>query len=526
MHQDPFNNNNSIWLPNGSGSLSNGEMRYDNSNRIDQKRGHHWFMDTSEQELFSNKKQAIESNNKTSGPALMGGSLSHGGSSSQSEGQRVEGQRVDQLYGRMPVQSPIVSAPVNTVSEYQFQNNPSICLTKSHNIAEDPLSLNRGPRKVIVNEVTASENRLPQLASNNNTFFSEQKNKVTSSCFPRVTNSLFPGLYNYTLDGNKFSGGQASDKTGGNFMHINNYYNGINNNMLSIGQTSNRGNSNINSDLDHYRKENGNFMSTGPNYNKGHDNNNYFPFNSFCNKVNETFMPAYNKGDTQQDANVLVPYTEEDPSVSLVVENSKKGGENTNTISFGNLEQRDLISSYNVVPVASGQNDSSAVQRSANVVPAATSKADGEKKIKEPKSKKASTNNFPSNVKSLLSTGIFDGVPVKYKNLRGVVKGTGYLCSCKDCNLSKIANAYEFECHANCKTKHPNNHIYFENGKTIYAVVQELKSTPQEMLFEVIQNVTGSAINQKNFITWKGSFKAATRELQRIYGKDDIAVAS
>lgn len=70
--------------------------------------------------------------------------------------------------------------------------------------------------------------------------------------------------------------------------------------------------------------------------------------------------------------------------------------------------------------------------------------------------------------------------------------------------MRQTINAYEFERHAGCKTKHPNNHIYFENGKTIYAVVQELKSTPQEMLFDVIQNVTGSAVNQKNFNTWKG----------------------
>jgi hypothetical protein len=35
-------------------------------------------------------------------------------------------------------------------------------------------------------------------------------------------------------------------------------------------------------------------------------------------------------------------------------------------------------------------------------------------RIKEPKTRKAPPNNFPSNVKSLLSTGMFDGVPVKY----------------------------------------------------------------------------------------------------------------
>lgn len=110
----------------------------------------------------------------------------------------------------------------------------------------------------------------------------------------------------------------------------------------------------------------------------------------------------------------------------------------------------------------------------------------------------------------------------------------------------KALNAYEFERHAGCKTKHPNNHIYFENGKTIYQIVQELRSTKESMLFDAIQTITGSPINQKAFRTWKGnrtlsskstseitdflyrcisrieSFQAATRELQRIYGKEEL----
>lgn len=72
-------------------------------------------------------------------------------------------------------------------------------------------------------------------------------------------------------------------------------------------------------------------------------------------------------------------------------------------------------------------------------------------------------------------------------------------------HLLKTLNAYEFERHAGCKTKHPNNHIYFQNGKSVYAVVQELQNTTKEMLFEAIQSVTGSPINQKNFSTWKGN---------------------
>ncbi|RZC76103.1 hypothetical protein C5167_000250 [Papaver somniferum] len=161
-----------------------------------------------------------------------------------------------------------------------------------------------------------------------------------------------------------------------------------------------------------------------------------------------------------------------------------------------------------------------------NTTQSGTKKSGNDTKPKTSKKVSPNNNNFPSNVRSLLSTGMLDGVPVKYiawsqQELRGIVKGSGYLCSCQSCGLSKVLNAFEFERHANCKTKHPNNHIFFENGKSIYAVVQELRSTPQNLLFEVIQTVTGSPINQKSFNLWKESYQAATRELQRIYGKDE-----
>lgn len=71
--------------------------------------------------------------------------------------------------------------------------------------------------------------------------------------------------------------------------------------------------------------------------------------------------------------------------------------------------------------------------------------------------------------------------------------------------LYQVLNAYEFERHAGCKTKHPNNHIYFENGKTIYQIVQELRNTPETLLFDTIQTVFGAPINQKSFRIWKGN---------------------
>ncbi|WCJ28267.1 Acyl-CoA N-acyltransferase with RING/FYVE/PHD-type zinc finger domain [Euphorbia peplus] len=124
-------------------------------------------------------------------------------------------------------------------------------------------------------------------------------------------------------------------------------------------------------------------------------------------------------------------------------------------------------------------------------------------------SKKVVPNNFLSNVKKLLSTGILDGARVKYfspeRELDGVIEGGGYLCGCSLCAFSRVLTAYEFEQHAGAKTRHPNNHIFLENGKPICSIIQELKSAPFKSMDEVIKDVAGSAINDGCFQVWKAS---------------------
>ncbi|KAL0460297.1 UNVERIFIED_CONTAM: hypothetical protein Slati_0656900 [Sesamum latifolium] len=142
--------------------------------------------------------------------------------------------------------------------------------------------------------------------------------------------------------------------------------------------------------------------------------------------------------------------------------------------------------------------------------------------------RKEAPHSFLTNVKSLLNTGMLDGVSVRYisgsreKELHGTIKGSGYLCGCQSCNYSEVLNAYEFERHAGCKTSHPNNHIHFENGKTIHQIVQELKTTPQSMLIDAIQTLTGSVINQKASSAWKESSKAVTHKHQSLYAKEEL----
>ncbi|XP_065866956.1 uncharacterized protein [Euphorbia lathyris] len=275
-----------------------------------------------------------------------------------------------------------------------------------------------------------------------------------------------------------------------------------------------------------YSRENENFISIGQAYDKEDDN--------------VMFMGhSYNR-----DSHIVSTYIKEDDNVIPISETYSKEG--THMISFGEFHD-----AHDMMPVGKpisnyGQSyDQSLVQTSeavhgkeldaSNVNAAASSnkvakikpESVSRSKPEAKPSRKEAPNSFPSNVRSLISTGMLDGVPVKYvsmarEELRGIIKGSGYLCSCESCNYSKALNAYEFERHAGCKTKHPNNHIYFENGKTIYQIVQELRSTPESMLFDVIQTVFGAPINQKSFRIWKESFQAATRELQRIYGKEEL----
>ncbi|XP_055806826.1 uncharacterized protein LOC129875540 isoform X2 [Solanum dulcamara] len=138
-------------------------------------------------------------------------------------------------------------------------------------------------------------------------------------------------------------------------------------------------------------------------------------------------------------------------------------------------------------------------------------------------SKKVSSDAYPTNVKKLLSTGILEGARVKYistsgkRELLGIIKDYGYLCGCSLCNFSKVLSAYEFEMHAGGKTRHPNNHIYLENGKPIYSIIQELKTAPLSQLEEVVKDVAGSSINEQYLEAWKAKLLLQHHEVGSAY---------
>ncbi|PON62314.1 Jas TPL-binding domain containing protein [Trema orientale] len=561
-------------MPRDAGCLTDGEMGYDNSSRIEPKRGQ-WFMDANGPQLF-NKKQAMEAAN---GRPVSGVSHMNVSPWDYTSGfQSVPGQFTDRLFGSEPVRTVnLVDRNIQSIGsgnmnvgrksfENQYGSSPSVGLSMSHTI-EDASCLNFGGiRKVKVNQVRDSENTL--TASMGNSFSRVENSTIsmgnsynksddnTISLGPTYNNgeenNISMGPTFTKADESFISVGHTFNKGDGNFISMGHNYSKSDNSLLSMGQPYDKGDGSFISMSQSYERGDGNVISLGTSYNKGHED--FISIGATYGKGNDNFIqmaPSYVKGKDNMismgpaykaDSNVLHSSYDKGESGHLSMGQNYNKGEST-TISFGGFQDESetnpsggIISSYDLLmsnqnsaqtlEASSGQKISieANVDHNVNGIPKSDSKTDTIPKNKEPKTvKKAPPNNFPSNVKSLLSTGMFDGVP---KNLKGVIKGTGYLCSCEDCNHSKSLNAYEFERHAGCKTKHPNNHIYFENGKTIYAVVQELKNTPQEMLFDAIQNVTGSPINQKNFRIWKASYQAATRELQRIYGKDEVTIPS
>ncbi|XP_024021997.1 uncharacterized protein LOC21392262 isoform X2 [Morus notabilis] len=513
--------NQGFWMTKGSGCVNDGEMTYDNSSRIEQKRSYQWFADGPEVELFPNKKQAVvEVPNNNPFPGMLSSNASPWGTAPnfppypghvaerlfESEAARNVGFD-ERNVSSIPAEKMNV---VRKVNEDPYGKNSSFGLSVS-NVLEDPsrsgLTYGLGFRKVKVSEVKDTENLMSVSMGQAYSKGNDNTLSISHSYNKLGENSL------------SILGGDTFERTDNGF--------------ISMGQPFIKGDGSIS--IDQTFKENNHTISADQTFSKSVNGSISTTSSLVYGKVQEsTVLPSHalNKGDDNVTS----------------IGHSYNKGEST-IISFGGCDDdygddanalERLMSTYEMLmgktsvlkteeviekELVNSLNADALVNASPHVTSAST-KSFCKKKDDHKVSKKASPNTFPPNVRSLLSTGMLDGVPVKYiswsrEELRAVIKGTGYLCGCQSCNYSKVVNAFEFEHHACCKTKHPNNHIYFDNGKTIYGIVQELRSTPQHMLFDVLQTITGSPINQKSFCTWKESFMAATRELQRIYGTMD-----
>ncbi|CAK7331624.1 unnamed protein product [Dovyalis caffra] len=438
---------------------TDGDPAFENPSRLESKRSHQWFIDDAEPELFPNKKQAVQTPNSATTSGISSANVPSWDNTSGF--QSVPNQFIHRLFGAETARS-VNFAERNLYPAGTGDSNASVSLSISHAMGDPEACLNYGGfRKVKVNQVKDSESVMHVPKGPGFTIESDSNNS-TGQAFNGESESSFISM------------GQAFDKE--------------HNNVTMMGHT--------------YNRENAHVGSTSPTY----------------IKVDDSAIPisdTYSKEDTNllsfggfDDAHDIIP-------VGRPISSYDHSFDQSSVQTQEAVGQKEL-GATNVKAVAC---NTQATKSKSEAVP---------KNRPELKTtRKEAPNSFPSNVRSLISTGMLDGVPVKYvslsrEELRGIIKGSGYLCGCQSCNYSKVLNAYEFERHAGCKTKHPNNHIYFDNGKTIYQIVQELRSTPESMLFDVIQTVFGAPINQKSFRIWKESYQAATRELQRIYGKEEL----
>ncbi|CAL1387267.1 unnamed protein product [Linum trigynum] len=561
-----------FWVTRDADSQPKGEIAItgfdDNASagRSKQKRGHQWVTDSCQPEHLDNKRLATEAVN--SKPALK--NVPTYGSAfpwpNVSEFQLLSGQPGGRDFGSEALVSGSVAdqnqPSVGNGSMYvrtmgfggQRVRDSSMGLSLTHNIEDHSGSTGLGGlRKVKVSQVTDS-------ISVSTTF-----NKSDGG----GSMTLPPAYSNCTE--NDVSVERIFSKTDGNFVSpMGHYFNqgngysmpmtyGCSNqeseNILSMGQPFNKAGTRFNQMGPAYGKKDNALMSMASLEHEGS-----ILMSPNHAKPNENFISTVHS-NWKRDDNLVSIYPSYgnssiksmDPTPGIAESGIPCLGHNynhnalDNAVSFGAFSVTEMTASSATVGggygmlipgQSSGQTSAKILSqknleqqstcREADDAPNANLAGDSAIMNRKPKEKKDAMNNFPTNVKSLLSTGILDGISVKYVSwsretiVKGTIKGTGYLCGCNECNYGKSVNAFEFERHANCKTKHPNNHIYFDNGKTIYGVVQELKNTPQEQLFDVVQTVTGSQINQKNFLSWKASFQAAARELQRIYGKDEV----
>ncbi|XP_057538493.1 uncharacterized protein LOC130815959 isoform X2 [Amaranthus tricolor] len=544
--------NKGIWMSKDGGCLTDGEISYDSVSRIEAKRSHQWFIDSGEAEFLPSKKQVVEVSSGDSFAEIPTSTLSPWGnlSSFSSVSTQLTEELFDTDAGRDASFDERNVVPVNVGSLHMgrkvtvdpFGHTSSFGLSMSHPLEDPKSGINYGGiRKVKVSEVRDPDNVMSMVAGAS---YSTEANAGISTThgydevddsgismgltYGREVENVVTVGHSYGREGDNFIPmGQTYSKDACNAMDMGNPYKADSSTMQMVNSFGGAG-GNIVPMAETFSKGDHNVVSMG---NLSKEDNHLIPTsNAYGSDGCISVTSSYSKG-LDCTTNIAPANSKCKNNTSSIGHSFSKG--ESNIISFGGYNEDDeanasasLICNYDLlmghpsVQRSDTLNQKKLMVLNANA-PTGTAQvinvgADSVTRKKEDTktTKKAPPNNFPSNVRSLLSTGILDEVPVKYiawsreKELRGIIKGSGYLCGCQSCNFSKVINAYEFERHASCKTKHPNNHIYFENGKTIYGIVQELRNTPQNMLFDVIQTITDS-------------FLAATRELQRIYGKEE-----
>lgn len=462
-------------MPREAGHLAEENAGYEKSSRIESKRNHSWLIDTSEQEIFSNKKQAFQVVSDKPVSAVSHMNISQWDTNLGFHS--ITGQFSDRIFGSDLVRT------VNSVDKNlsigngnlnmgmkdfgsQHNNDPSVGLSISHTIGGPSPSLNFGGiRKVKVNQVRDSDQCMfaasighPFSRSNNSTasigsvYNNNDADITIGPTYNNENDTIVTEARMSKTDNNFVAMGHILNRGDGGLMLMGHNYGKEDENILSVGQPFDRRDGNFISVDQSYKKEDDNSISLGTSYSKGYES--FISMGPTYGKSGESFTNvarSYDKG-TDHFISVCQTYDKVDSNIASAVPLSFHTGNSSsipldqnhnkcqnNIISFGSFHDDPepntsggIINSYDLL--MGNQNSSQGVDSQNNLTESnpeplvnSTAKPNAEidavLKNKEPKTaKKAPTNNFPSNVKSLLSTGIFDGVPVRYSTWSREVK--------------------------------------------------------------------------------------------------------
>lgn len=403
----------------GEAGYTDEEMSYDNSSRTEPKRAHQWLMDSPEPEPFCKKKQTVEAakNRPMSGYANADISLWENSSKLQSG----SGLCTDSLFGPEPVRtsnltgmkiSSVVGAGDSSMERMGFED------------------------QVNANKIKYSDKGMPVSmglsycsGDNYTSYFSTTNGDNISSgpaCDYFVGNTFDKVNGSFTLMGQTINKGDGS-------MFMGRGHSREDSSILSTRQPSLNGNGNFVLADHQYVNGDDNIISMPPAYNKGHESLFALGTGTAYNKANDNFIAMGQNFDKGDDNIIPIGPTRDTGEYNLIPLGPTPNRVNTSVVSMGTAYEKgqSVITSMGLnykmgedrTAISFGGSGTEANNRSfehnadpnVTVAPAATSNTDANGKNKEKKkSKKNLSNNFPTNVKRLLATGILDGVPVKY----------------------------------------------------------------------------------------------------------------
>lgn len=354
------------------GTGHDGDSAFDNPSRIEPKRPHQWFVDAGESEFFPNKKQAVQAANTK--PRVEVSNSDVPCWENTSSFQTVPNQFIGRLFESESARSVnFAERNVSSVGtdntrrkgiEDHFREDSSVGLSISHAVG--------GPEASCFNYGGCRKVKVNQVKDSNGGMHAPKVHSIDSE------------------NNNDLSTGPAYTKESqSGYMTMAQGYNKEDDTVMLMGHTYNRGGTHI--------------RSTDSSYCKGEDG--AISLSATYSKEDNTIISFVGFPDEHEIISMGQPISSYDSSYNQSSDQTEAASE------------KQLITSSNAIAIVPSP-------RAAKSKPESLSKS----KLEFKTPKREAPNSFPSNVRSLISTGMLDGVPVKYVSLSREVNSQPFIC--------------------------------------------------------------------------------------------------